>query len=586
MQRRLAAVLVIDVVGYSRLMRRDEEGTLERITLLRNELIDPIVDQFSGRIIKLMGDGMLLEFASVSSAVNAATDIQEAMQRRNHDIEDQDRIVFRMGINLGDIITSDNDIFGDGVNIAARLETLSPVGGVCISDVVHEQIRDRTPLTFTEMGPQQLKNIDRDIDVWSWEPNADQKKSVSLVEDEFSLPEKPSIAVLPFDNMSSDPDHEYFADGIAEDILTALSRIEWFFVTARNSSFTYKGRAVDVQQIGKELGVRYVLEGSVRSSGNRLRVTAQLIDATTGHHVWAERYDREMNDIFDVQDEITRNVVASLQTQIQIAEAVVAETAERVSLPVWALVNKSWKLIYQMTEESLILCIQAAEEAVQLDPGGSRSNQALASGLFHQAWMGFAPDPSESYERALKFSERSVRSSPNNEYARWILGMLRLVHGEHDKAIAELTSAIEINPNCSIAYGALATCQNFAGFPDQSIVNNEIAIRSNPRDPTLFYRYTGMGLSHYMIGRFDEAIDWLTKSVHIKAEFFTAHALLIASYHEAGMLDECQRSFENCMKILPTASTTPIQKLPFRKVEYKQRLLDSLAAAGLENAKS
>lgn len=584
MQRRLAAILVADVVGYSRLMRRDEEGTLERMGLLRSELVDPTSTQFSGRIIKLMGDGMLLEFASVANAVFAATHIQEAMARRNHDIAAEDQIWFRIGINVGDIIISDDDIFGDGVNLAARLETLSPVGGMCVSNVVHEQIRDRSEITFVDMGPQQLKNIDRPVDAWSWEPHVSEKKSISLVEDSFSLPEKPSIAVLPFDNMSSDADQEYFADGIAEDILTALSRIEWFFVTARNSSFTYKGRAVDIQQVGSELGVRYVLEGSVRSAGNRLRVSAQLIDATTGNHVWAERYDREMIDIFDVQDEITRNVVASLQTQIQIAEAVNAEATERVSLPVWALVNKSWKLIYQMTEESLISCIEAAEEAVRLDPGGGRSNQALASGLFHQAWMGFASDPAAFYARALKFSERSVRASPNNEYARWILGMLRLVHGDHDTAIAELSRAIEINPNCSIAYGALATCQNFAGYPDQAIVNNQIAIRSNPRDPTVFYRYTGMGVSHYLINRLDEAIDWLVKAVHVKPEFFPAQALLIASYHEAGMADECRRSLENCMRAVPSASLKPIREMPFRRPEHLERLLGTLEAAGLQSA--
>lgn len=581
MERRLTAILVADVVGYSRLMRRDEEGTLEQMSLLRRELIDPIIDQFAGRIVKLMGDGILLEFASVANAVSAATAIQDAMLRRNHDIEEDSRIVFRIGINLGDIIISDEDIFGDGVNIAARLEPLSPVGGMCVSDPVHEQVRDRLALKFVDMGPQQLKNIDRDVRAWSWEPENNQKKSVSLVEDGFSLPEKPSIAVLPFDNMSRDVEQDYFADGIAEDILTALSRIDWFFVTARNSSFSYKGRAVDIQKVGRELGVRYVLEGSVRSSGNRLRITAQLIDATTGNHVWAERYDREMNDIFDVQDEITRNVVASMQTQIQIAEAVIADITERVSLPVWALVNQSWKFIYQMTEESMVSCIEAAEEAVRLDPGGSRSNQALASGLFHQGWMGFSDDPAATYQRALKFSERSVRAGPNNEYAHWTLGMLRLVHGEHDEAIAELLRAIEINPNCSIAYGALATCQNFAGFPDQAIANNEIAIRSNPRDPTVFYRYTGMGLSHYLIGRLEEAIDWLMKGVQLKSEFFPAHAILIASYQEAGLQDECQRSLESCLRVIPSASLEPIRKMPFRRSEHQERLLQALSAAGL-----
>ncbi len=580
-ERRLAAILVADVVEYSRLMHRDEDGTLERIRLLRRELIDPIINQYSGRIVKLMGDGLLLEFASVVASVRTAIDVQEAMARRNHDIAAEDRIVFRIGINLGDIIFADNDIYGDGVNIAARLEGLSPEGGVCISDVVHQQVRDRIRHSFSDRGVQRLKNIDRETRAWSWEPETQQKRSVSLIEDAFELPEKPSIAVLPFENMSRDEDQAYFADGIAEDILTALSRIEWFFVTARNSSFSYKGRAVDIQQVGRELGVRYVLEGSVRSAGNRLRITAQLIDATTGNHVWAERYDREMSDIFEVQDEITRNVVASMQTQIQIAEAAMAEATDRLSLPVWALVNKSWKLMYEMTDESLAASVSGAEEAVTIDPASGRSNQALASALFHQAWMGYASEPLASFARALKFAERAVRASPKNEYAHWILGMLRLVHGEHDKAIAEMEQAIDINPNCSLAYGSLATCQNYAGYPDQAIVNNEIAIRSNPRDPSVFYRYSGLGISYYLIDRFDDAIDWLSKCVHVKPEFFQGHAVLVASYHEAGMADDARRSLENCLKVCPLASMDRARALPFRRPEHIERLLGSLSAVGL-----
>lgn len=332
--RRLAAILAADVVGWSKLMRLDEEDLLRRMRALRGELVDPTLSRRGGRIVKLMGDGMLVEFASAVDAVRAAVDVQKAMVRRNVDVPKDQRIVFRIGVNLDDVIAEGEDVFGDGVNIAARLETNSPEGGICVSAAVHEQIRDRLDLALEDMGPLNLHNIDRPVRAWRWMPAEDNRTSVNLLERELSLPDKPSIAVLPFDNMSRDPEQDFFAEGIAEDIITALSRIEWFFVAARNSSFTYKGRATTVQQVGRDLGVRYVLEGSVRSSGQRLRVTAQLIDAWTGAHVWAEKFDREMADIFDVQDEISRNVVASLQTQIQLSEgAIPAVDLGKPSLP-------------------------------------------------------------------------------------------------------------------------------------------------------------------------------------------------------------------------------------------------------------
>lgn len=581
-QRRLAAILAADIVGYSKLIRSDEEGTLARVKSLKSELIDPIIAKHEGRIVKLMGDGILMEFASVVDAVRTAVDVQLAMVERNADLSEAQRIVFRIGVNLGDVVIDGDDIHGDGVNVAARLEGLAEAGTICISGSVHDQIRDRTDFTFEDLGERDVKNIDRPVRVWRWQPGGQGLTAEPATADEpLPLPDKPSIAVLPFDNMSGDPEQEFFADGIAEDIITALSRVEWFFVTARNSSFTYKGQAVDVQQVGRELGVRYVLEGSVRRSGQRLRITAQLIDATTGKHVWAERYDRELSDIFEVQDEITRNVVASTQTQIQLSEGSLFEQMEKLSLPVWALVNRSWKLMYEMTDQSLLEAARLAEEAIGLDPGSGRAHQALASALWHWVWMGYCRDAAATLERARKMAEHAVRLNTNDEYSHWTLGLLKMLNGEHDKAIAEMEHAIEINPNCSLAYGSLATVQNFAGNPESAVGNNETAIRSNPRDPSNFYRYAGLALSHFMLKQFDVAIEWARKAIHFKPDWFLGHAVLMACLVELGRMDEAQEALADCTTQLPDASLAEITKLPFRKPAHRDQLLDALRKAGL-----
>ena len=578
-RRRLAAILAADIVGYSKLIRADEDGTIARVRALRRELVDPKVAKHSGRIVKVMGDGILIEFPSAVDAVRAAVEIQQAMAARATDVPEDERIMFRAGINLGDVVVEGEDIHGDGVNVATRLEGLAPPGGICISDGVHDQVRDRTAFAFRDLGARDLKNIDRPVRVWEWKPGG----GVSRVEnrdERLSSPERPSIAVLPFQNMSGDPEQEYFADGIAEDIITALSRIEWFFVIARNSSFTYKGRAVDVKQVGRELGVRYVLEGSVRRAGQRLRVTAQLIDAITGAHVWAERHDRDLSDIFEVQDEITRSVVASTQTQIQIAEGSLSDGIEQPSLPVWALVSRSWKLMYGMTAESLSEAIRLAEEAVSLDPQSGRAHQALASALFHFAWLGFADDATAIFARGRRMAEQAVRLNPRDEYAHWVLGMLKLVKGEHDKAIAELERAIEINPNCSLAYGSLATAQNFAGFPERAIKNNEIAVRANPRDPGNFFRFSGLAISHFLTGQLVPAIDWARKSVNLKPEWHQGHVVLIASLVDLGRLDEARVALADYRVQCPGASLEQVRRMPFRNPAHFVRFIDALRASG------
>ena len=502
MERRLAAILAADVVGYTRLMGKDETGTLAALKAHREELIEPKIAEHRGRLVKLMGDGLLAEFPSVVDAVSCAVAIQEGVAERNVGVPDNRCLDFRIGINIGDVIVENDDIYGDGVNIAARLESMAEPGGVCVSEDVFRHVDGKVDIAFEDSGAHWLKNVSKPVHVYRCLLTIGRDGVVTsrTTGPSFDLPDKPSLAVLPFTNMSNDPDQEYFADGIAEDIITALSRISWFFVTARNSSFSYKGKAVNVTQIGRELGVRYVLEGSVRKSGQRLRITAQLIDALNGNHVWGERFDRDLSDIFDVQDEITRNVVASTQTQVQLREGSFFEHIERPSLPVWALINRAWSLWYELTPEALDNGMRLAEEAVALDPKSGRAYQTLATMHWNTYWMGFSEDLPQTLRGAKDAATKALRCNGHDEYAHWVLGLISMAEGAFDKAVAELERAIEINQNCSLAYGSLGTVLNFAGDPKRSIVNNEIAIRSNPRDPSLFFRYSGLALSPLPIG--------------------------------------------------------------------------------------
>ena len=348
-QRRLVAIVSTDVVGYSRLMGRDESGTLAAFKAHRRELVDPKIEAHGGRVVKTTGDGLLLEFASVIDAVRCAIAVQDGMAARNAQVPEDLRIVFRVGVHLGDVIVEEDDLFGDGVNVAARLEGLAKPGGIVISDDAYRQVRDRLKVAWRDAGEHEVKNIARPLKVWSWTPDAPARGQATAP----AMPDKPSIAVLPFDNMSGDPEQEYFSDGIAEDIITNLSRIRWLFVIARNSSFVFKGKAVDVREVSRELGVRYILEGSVRKAANKVRISAQLIDAASSAHLWAERYDRDLTDIFAVQDEITQNVAAAIEPEILAAEGLRARARSQRDLDAWDLVMRAvstfWFPLYRPT---------------------------------------------------------------------------------------------------------------------------------------------------------------------------------------------------------------------------------------------
>ena len=426
--RRLAAIVSADVAGYSRLMGLDEEGTHAALKAHRGELIDQKIASYNGRIVKTTGDGVLLEFPSVVDAVNCAVDIQQGMAERNAAVPDDRRIEFRIGINIGDIIIDGDDIFGDGVNIAARLQEIANPGGLCISGRVNEDVRDRLDLTFECLGARELKNIARPIEVWRWlVDGTPSDQPIGSPDEPLALPDKPSIAVLPFQNMSQDPEQEYFADGIAEDIITALSRVGWFFVIARNSSFTFKGRAVDVKQVARALGVRYVLEGSVRKGGQRLRVTAQLIDAATGNHIWADRYDGGLDDVFDLQDRITESVVGAIEPKLRNFEVGRALRKRPDSLDAYDYLLRASTYVAAFRKSDYEAARPLLEKAIELEP---RYATALAYAAWCRAFdvfFNWSLSPAEDTAEGLRLAAAAVAADPEDPTALRIAGFSRVI---------------------------------------------------------------------------------------------------------------------------------------------------------------
>jgi len=448
--RRLAAILAADVAGYSRLMGADEEGTLAALKALRREVADPKIKEHRGRIVKTTGDGLLVEFASVVDAVRCAVEVQQGMAERNVEIPQDRRIEFRIGINLGDIIRDGRDIFGDGVNVAARLEALAEPGRICVSGVVHDQVRDKLDVVFDDLGEQQVKNISRPVHVWCVKLGTKPAVSAPL-----ALPDKPSIAVLPFANISGNPEQEYFADGIVEDVITELSRIRWLFVIARNSSFIYKGQAVDVKRAGRELGVRYVLEGSVRKGGNRLRITAQLIDAQTGAHLWAERYDRDLSDIFAVQDEITASVAGIIEPALAEAEQqrVLRKAPER--LDAWEAYQRGLWHFHKYGAEDNKTAQTFFRQAIALDPNFAPGHYGYSLALFWDFWLYSTRSVADAQGPALEEARLAVSLDDKDAMAHAVLAIMTMAGGEWEAALSEARTAFELNPNSAFVIAIL-----------------------------------------------------------------------------------------------------------------------------------
>jgi len=581
-KRKLTAILSADVEGYSRLMGDDEDATVRTLTSYRTAIAD-LVQQFRGRIVDAPGDNILAEFTSVVDAVNCAVEIQRDLAERNAKLSDNRKMEFRIGINLGDVIEEEGRIYGDGVNIAARVESMAEAGSISISGRVYDQVSNKLGLEYENIGKHQVKNISTPIRVFRVIMETDLSERLSSEEHSIlPLPDKPSIAVLPFNNMSGDSEQEYFSDGITEDIITALSRSPWMFVISRNSSFTYRGSAVDVRVVSKELGVRYILEGSVRKAGNRVRVTAQLIDGSVGSHVWAEKYDGELQDIFDLQDQITQQVVAAVQTKIHMYVGDKAKRFERPGVVTWDLLARGWKLYYELTKESLAAAEKIFRRAVASAPTSCDANYLLAGVLIHQVFMGYASERTVVTSEPLELAKLAISLNDNDEYAHWTLGMICYHRGKFDMAVAELKRAIELNPNCSLAYGVLGNVLSYCGDPDESIKNNEIAIRTNPRDSSIFFRYSGIAMAHFSAGRYSAASQWARKSIHRKPSWRLGHALLASSLAQLNQLEEAKKAVNNYLEIIPKETISELRKdVPFKRPEHARRFEDGLRKAEL-----
>jgi adenylate cyclase len=551
-QRRLAAIVAADVVGYSRLMGVDEAGTLEAIRGHRAELIDPLIAQHGGRIVKTMGDGLLLEFPSVVNATQCALEIQEGMADRNADAPDEKRITLRIGVNLGDIIIEGDDILGDGVNVAARLQEIAEPGGIAISRRVHEDVQDRLAASFVDGGEQTLKNIARPVHVWCWSPaERDMPTPPPVAAVSLPLPDKPSIAVLPFANMSGDPEQEYFADGMTEDIITALSRVRWFFVIARNSSFSYKGQSPDIRDVAADLGVRYVLEGGVRKAGSRVRITAQLIDGATGNHIWAERYDRDLDDIFAVQDEITETISGALEPELGRAERRRAKELSSGNVDAWALLQRGMAHMHLRTKQGLEEAQHLFDRALTIEPDLVPALAGVAEACFMQIVEGYLSDEDAQRERALDFARRAVQLDPQDAHARYALARIHTIANDHRKAIPELEQAIQLNPSFAWAHYALGMAYGTTGRPEEAIHQIEQALRLSPNDPYRGRFLAHIGVSYILLKQHETALDWVDRSLREPDVRWSSYAMKLCILGYLGRFEEAAMAKADLLAMRP-----------------------------------
>lgn len=587
-QRRLAAIFAADILGFSRLMGIEEEGTLARLKVLRVEVIDPVIASHNGRIFKTTGDGLLAEFASVVAAVQCAAKIQIEMASRNAADPPDRRIVLRIGINLGDIIVEGDDVYGDGVNIAARLEGICEPGGVAMAASAYEQVRDKIAYRCVDRGEHAVKNIARPVRMYALDLS-----DTAIVKPTLALPDKPSIAVLPFTNMSGDPEQEYFTDGVTEDIITELSRFHWLFVIARNSSFAYKGKSPDVRQVGKELGVRYVLEGSIRRAGNRIRVTAQLIDALSGNHVWAERYNRVLEDIFAVQEEVTRSIVAAIAPQLEDAEIAAARRVRPRNLSAYELAVRAFanaaeaygKVNLALREQA----IREAREALAKDSESLIALNALAFSQWQHVFFRTTADLETAWQEGMGAAMRAISLDRSDHQGYSWKGLLLLFPaiGEPrwDEALANLRRANELNPNDAGALRRLGFGEAVCGNPHQGIEYMTRWLRVSPRDPGTYQVHTYLGIACFFARNYEETLQWASLASHEAPNFPQPHLFSALAYVGLAEIDKAKAAFDRLRHIAPDYIQARLEgTLPFRKAEDRERYAVFMRiAAGLED---
>jgi adenylate cyclase len=586
-QRRLAAIVAADVVGYSRLMGRDESGTLARLRAHRTDLIDPAIAAHGGRIVKTMGDGLLLEFPSAVDATRCAIEVQMAMAVRNADVPEGERIVFRIGLNLGDIIIDGDDIHGDGVNVAARLEAEASAGGIVLAGAVHDAVSGRVKATFEDLGELSLKNIERPVRAYRVRVEgaaAPAPVAVPAPADvPLALPDKPSIAVLPFQNMSGDPEQEYFADGIVEDIITALSRFKSLFVIARNSSFTYKGRAVDIKQVGRELGVRYVLEGSVRKAAGRVRITSQLIDAGNGAHIWADRFDGTLENIFELQDHITERAVGAIAPKLNQAEIERVTRKPVQSLDAYDCFLRGLAHSYVVTREAQEEAARLLYRAIQIDPDFS-TPYGLATALYTirkaQGWV--VDSASEESEVRRLASHVDVIGSDDALALSWTGFSLVYVCREFDAGAALIDQALSVNQNLAQGWANRAVVSSIFGEHDAAIEQVSHAFRLSPIDPEIYRSEVTLAFAHLCLGRYAEASNWAMKALARQSNFLPAMRAATAAHALAGNMAEARRILGQMYRLDPTLTQSNYRnKSYFRRTEDIERFVEGFRLAGM-----
>src|SRR3954447_22155491 len=586
MERRLAAVLAADIAGYSRLMGVDEERTLEQLKLLRNTLVDPGIGRQRGRIVKTTGDGMLVEFASAVDAARCAADIQREMAQHNASVSTELRIEFRIGIHVGDILIDNNDIFGDGVNIAARLEGIAEPGGICVSDDAYRQIRGKIDVAFDDIGEQTLKNIAEPMRAWRvrlWDDDraAAASKLSSKKEQNLPLPDKPSIVVLPFDNMSAEPDQDYLADGIVEAITAALSCIRSFFVIARSSAFTYKGRATNARDIGKELGVAYLLEGSVQKAGSRLRIIVQLIATDTGAHVWSSRFDGAVDEFFDLQDRITEQVAGALQPSIRIAEIERSRRKRPQDLGSYDFTMRAMPHVWALEKEESAKALDLLERALAIDPEYPLALSLAGWCHAQRSVYNWTEDVAVSQAMARSLAERAAAMSGGDPIILAVLGAVHTFVRNYGTARTLLERAVTLDPNAAWAWSRLGWLENYADQPRKGIANFERALRLSPIDPMNFNNYVGMGSAHEIAQEYDEAAAYYRRALEERPNANWIYRNLASVLSGAGRIDEAKQAFAELMHRYPDLTVAKYKEAMVFSPAVLSRMAENLRKLGL-----
>ncbi len=579
-QRRLAAILVADVVGYSRLLGEDETGTLAALRERRKEIVEPLVHENGGRIVKFMGDGVLVEFASAVNAVRCALDLQKKMAKANEKLPDLRQIVLRIGINLGEVVGEGSDIFGDGVNIAARLEGLAEPGGICISGKVHDEVRGKFDCGFEDKGEQTLKNIA--VPVRAFDVRTEKRPFNSPPR--LALPNKPSIAVLPFTNMSGDPEQEYFADGMVEEMITALSRFNSLFVIARNSSFTYKGRAVDIKQVGRELGVRYVLEGSVRKAGTRVRITGQLIDAATGVHLWADRFDGNLEDVFDLQDQVTASVVGAIAPKLEQAEIERVKHKPTGSLDAYDYFLRGMAAFNQWTKEAGNEALPLFYKTIELDPSFAAAYAIAARCYARRKTGGWVIDRAFEVAETSRLARRAGELGRDDAVALCSAGIsLAFVVGDVDIGADYIDRALVLNPNLAGAWYFSGWVKVWLGEPEIAIERQARAMRLSPHDPQIFNMQAGTAAAHFFAGRYVDALKWAEISMREQPDSINSTSVMAASAALIGHHATSQRAMGRLRQFVPDLRISNLKDhlFPVRRPEDFDRWAEGLRKAGL-----